>query len=301
MRPKSSVAGGANLAGGGAIALWATLALLARAASGIPPLQLTAMAFAVSALLGLGVVAAQGRLGLLRQKPLAWVHGVGGLAGYHALYFAALGLAPAAEANLINYSWPLLIVLFAAPLLGMRLRWRHGVGALLGAGGCLILLGGGVGSGQGAALGYALAFAAAITWALYSVVSRLMASVPTEAVAGFCAASAVLAWLGHLAFEVTMVPVGAEWIAILAMGAGPVGAAFFLWDIGMKRGDPRLLGTLAYATPVASTLLLCVAGYARWSLGIGLAAFLVALGGVIASRTPTAASAATPAAPSRSH
>jgi drug/metabolite transporter (DMT)-like permease len=197
----------------------------------------------------------------------------------------------------------LLIVLFAAPLLGMRLRWRHGVGTLLGACGCVLLLGGGVGGGQGAVLGYALAFAAAITWALYSVTSRLMASVPTEAVAGFCAASAILASIGHLAFESTVMPVGVEWVAILAMGAGPVGAAFFLWDIGMKRGDPRLLGTLAYATPVASTLLLCVAGYARWSAALGLAAFLVALGGVIASRATqpaTLVSDATPAEPSRS-
>ena len=301
MKAPSSATGGANLAGGGAIALWATLALLARAASKIPPLQLTAMAFAVSALLGLGVVAAQGRLSLLRQKPLVWLHGVGGLAGYHALYFAALGLAPAAEANLINYSWPLLIVLFAAPLLGMRLQWRHGLGALLGACGCLTLLGGNVGGSAGAAFGYVLAFGAAITWALYSVTSRLMASVPTEAVAGFCAASALLALVAHLAFEPTVLPDGAAWLAIVAMGAGPVGAAFFLWDIGMKRGDPRLLGTLAYATPVASTLLLCGAGYARWSFGMGLAALLVALGGVIASRGVTEVSDASPAPPTRSH
>ena len=274
----------ATLAGGGAIALWAALAPLSRAASEVAPLQLTAMAFAVSATLGLGIVAGTGRWHRLRQPPLAWAHGVGGLAGYHALYFAALGLAPAAQANLVNYSWPLLIVLFAVPLLGLRLTWTHALGSALAAAGCVLLLGGGGGPMPRAWLGYLLAAMAAVTWALYSVLSRRLGSVATEAVAGFCAAAAVLATAAHLAFEPSVMPGPRAWLAILAMGAGPVGAAFFLWDIGMKRGDPRLLGTLAYATPVASTLLLCAAGFAPWSPALGIAAGLVAAGGVVAAR-----------------
>ncbi|MDA8250780.1 MAG: EamA family transporter, partial [Rhodospirillales bacterium] len=99
----------ASLAGGGAITLWAFLGLLARAAGSVPPLQLTAMSFAIAAALGLIVLAVRGRLADVRQPPLAWAHGVGGLFGFHALYFTALALAPAAEANLINYTWPLLI------------------------------------------------------------------------------------------------------------------------------------------------------------------------------------------------
>ncbi len=244
------------------------------------------MALGVSAAAGIAVVAAQGRLGLLRQPRLAWVHGVGGLAGYHALYFAALGLAPAAEANLINYGWPLLIVLFAAPLLGMRLGYRHALGAALAAGGCILLLGrgGAVQADRAVLLGYALAMGAAVTWALYSVLSRRLHRVATEAVAGFCAVSAVLAAMAHVAFEPTIWPDRGALLAVLAMGAGPVGGAFFLWDIGMKRGDPRLLGTLAYATPVLSTLLLCFGGFAPWSFTLALAAMMVAAGGVVAAR-----------------
>ncbi len=283
----------ATIAGLGAIALWSFLALLSRAASGVPPLELTALAFAVSSMIGLGVVAASGRLSLLRQPPLAWMHGVGGLAGYHALYFAALGLAPAAEANLINYSWPLLIVLFAAPLLGLRLTFRRAMGAALGAAGTILLLSqGGSGARDGLAwLGDLLALCAAVIWALYSVLSRRLGAVPTEAVAGFCAASAVLAGGAHFAFEASVMPDRIACLAILAMGAGPVGAAFFLWDIGMKRGDPRLLGTLAYATPVASTLLLCVAGFAPWSLVLMIAAISVAVGGLLAATAGGAAPA----------
>jgi len=103
----------------------------------LPPLLLTALGFAVGGLLGLAVVAARGRLGLLRQPPLVWAHGVGGLAGYHALHFAALALAPPVEANLLNYTWPVLIVLLSGPVLGLPLglplgprrlgawRWRR--------------------------------------------------------------------------------------------------------------------------------------------------------------------------------
>jgi drug/metabolite transporter (DMT)-like permease len=277
----------ATFAGCAAIALWAFLALLTRGAADVPPLELTGLAFTVSAMLGLAVVAARGRLGALRQKPLAWAHGVGGLAGYHALYFAALDLAPPAEAGLLNYGWPLLIVLFSAPLLGLRLNRNHALGSLLSAAGCLLLLlarDSAAPRGDLAWLGDLLATAAAIVWALYSVLSRRMEAVATEAVAGFCAASAVLSTLAAVVFERPVWPGGAAWLAILALGAGPVGGAFFLWDIGMKRGDPRLLGTLAYATPVLSTLLLCLGGYAPWSPTLGLAALLVAAGGLIASR-----------------
>jgi hypothetical protein len=274
----------ATLLGSGAIALWAFLALLSKVAQGVPPFELTALAFAISALLGLTIVAARGRLGALRQPALVWAHGVGGLFGYHALYFAALAFAPAAEANLINYTWPLLLALFAGPVLGLRLTRYHAAGIVLATLGGLLLTGTGLSMPGTAPLGYALAAGAAVTWALYSVLSRRLAAVPTEAVAGFCAGSAILAGVAHLLFEPDVMPSPEAWLAIAALGIGPTGSAFFLWDIGMKQGDPRLLGTLAYATPVLSTALLCLGGYAPWTLALASAALLVAAGGVLASR-----------------
>ncbi len=242
------------------------------------------MNFAIAAALGLIVLAVRGRLADVRQPPLAWAHGVGGLFGFHALYFTALALAPAAEANLINYTWPLLIVLLAAAVLRLPLTARHLVGAALGAAGCALLLGGGARLTAAALPGYLAAAASALTWALYSVLSRRFAAVPTGALAGFCAGSAVLAALAHFAVEPTVRPDAAALAAVLAMGLGPVGGAFFLWDIGMKRGDPRLLGTLAYATPVASTLLLCAGGFAAFSTNLVASAVLVATGGLVAAR-----------------
>lgn len=274
----------ATLAGVGAIGLWSVLALLSRAAADLPPLQLTAMSFAVSAAAGLGWLALARRLGELRQPWAAWLHGVGGLFGFHALYFASLALAPPAEANLINYTWPLLLVLLSAALLGLRLTWRHLLGAGLGLAGCAALLGAGAAFRPGAALGYALAGCSALTWALYSALARRFQAVPVGAIAGFCGGTAVLATLAHLAFERGVAPGPAAWAAVLALGLGPVGAAFALWDLGMKWGDPRLLGTLAFATPVASTLLLAAAGFAPFTATLALASVLVAAGGLVAAR-----------------
>ena len=274
----------ATLAGCGAIALWSTLGLLSRAAAAIPPLQLTAMAFAVSAALGLGLLAWRRELAVLRQRPVVWLHGIFGLFGFHALYFAALAWAPPAEANLINYLWPLLIVLFSATLPGMALSRWHLAGVASAAVGCGVLLGGGSSLSAAALPGYLAAFGSAVIWAVYSVLARKLAAVPTGAVAGFCAVTALLAAASHLAFEVTVVPDTTVLVTVLALGIGPVGAAFFLWDLGMKRGDPRLLGTLAYATPVVSTLLLYAGGYAELTPAVVVAAALVALGGLLAAR-----------------
>ncbi|MCZ8146641.1 MAG: EamA family transporter [Roseomonas sp.] len=276
----------ATLAGCGALILWAFLALLSRLAAGIPPLQLTAMGFALGGTVALLVVLARGQAAALRQGALAWAHGVGGLFGYHALYFLAFALAPAVEVNLINYLWPLLIVLLAAPIRGLRLGPARLAGVGLGFVGCALLVGPGAAFPPEAMAGFAAALGCAVVWAVYSVTSgtRRLAGVPTEAVAGFCLATAALAGLLHLGFETTVMPDARQGLAVLALGLGPVGAAFFLWDVGMKRGDPRLLGTLAYAVPVVSTLLLIAAGEGEGSMRVAAATLMVAGGGIIAAR-----------------
>jgi drug/metabolite transporter (DMT)-like permease len=208
---------------------------------------------------------------------------VGGLFGYHALYFAALAFAPPIEANLLNYLWPLLIVLLSAPILGLPLGPRRLAGVALGFAGTALLIGGGARFEAGAWFGFLCAIACALVWALYSVTAKRLAAVPTEAVAGFSAASALLAVAAHLAFEASVWPDARQALAALLLGLGPVGAAFFLWDTGMKRGDPRLLGTLAYAVPVASTLLLWAAGMGALTPAVLAALLLVAGGGWLAA------------------
>jgi drug/metabolite transporter (DMT)-like permease len=278
----------ATLVGAVAIVLWSALALLATGVGEVPPFQLVAMSFAVAAALAAAKWLLRGEsiLGHLRQPPTAWLVGVGGLFLYHFLYFLALRHAPAVEVSLICYLWPLLIVIFAALLPGESLRWWHVAGALVGLLGTALLIteGGKVTFHAEYALGYGAALGCAITWAGYSTLSRRFARVPTDAVGGFCAATAVLALLCHLAWEATRWPHGAEWLAVIALGLGPVGLAFFVWDYGVKRGSLKALGGLSYATPLLSTILLIAFGRAAASATIAAAALLIVGGAVLAAR-----------------
>lgn len=271
-----------------AIGLWGMLAALSVLAGPIPPFQMVAMTFTVGATIG--IVRAQmrgvGWAGLVGWPGKVWLLGVGGLFGYHALYFAALQLAPPAEANLVNYLWPLLIVLLSAPLAGEKLGWPHLLGAFLGfAGVALLAFGRGVNFAGDHMLGYALALGCALTWSLYSVLSRRFGETPTDAIAAFCAASAVLSLVCHLAFERTVWPATpTAWLAVLALGCGPAGTAFYFWDHAVKRGDIRALGALSYATPILSTAILIACGLAEPTSTLLIAALLVTVGAVLASR-----------------
>src|SRR6478609_4366783 len=201
----------ATLIGLTAILMWSLLAVLTVATGKIPAFQLAAMTFAIGALVGsLTWIGRPDAPRALRQRPLAWIVGVGGLFGYHALYFLALRFAPPAEAGLLNYLWPLLIVLFSSLLPGERLLPHHIVGALLGLAGTVLLFAGNRGHSfaPGQVPGLIAAFVAAFVWAAYSVMSRKLSAVPTDAVAGFCLATAALAALAHGLTEVSVWPEG---------------------------------------------------------------------------------------------
>ena len=281
----------ATLFGIGAIALWSLLALLTTATTGLPPLQVLATGFGIAALVGVLVTAAKGRAGWRgwRSPPAAFLLTVVGLFGYHALYFYALKHAPAVEANLINYLWPLLVVLFAALLPGGRLRAGTLAGAVLGLAAAVLIIVAGdrAGAGGGVSSGHIAAAVAAVLWAGYSVLNRRFADVPGSAMVPACLAVAVLGAAAHLLFETTVVPTGGQWLVLVALGLGPVGAAFWLWDRGTKLGDISLLGSLSYLAPLLSTLSLVLAGQARahWSQAVAIALLLT--GAWLSVRTST--------------
>ena len=280
----------ATFVGATAVLMWGMLALLTTWTGRVPPFQLIAMSFAVATVLVAVKWAVRGEnpLAFLRQPRAAWALGVAGLFGFHFFYFMALRNAPPVEAGLIAYLWPLLIVLFSALLPGERLRWWHVAGALAGLIGTVVLVTDGSGIGGFKSeylLGYAMAGACALTWSVYSVANRRFGQVPTDTVGGFCAATAVLAALSHLMFEITVWPADlGEWLAVLGLGLLPVGAAFFTWDYGTKHGDIQVLGALAYAAPLISTVLLIAFGKGMASLSVGLGCLLIVGGAMLASK-----------------
>lgn len=275
----------ATAIGGSAILMWALLALLTIQSSPVPPLQLNAICFAIGGIIGLIWTARRG-FGVLRG--IGWkvyAFGTLGLFGYHFLYFTAFRLSPTAETGLIAYLWPLFIVLLSGLLPGERLGKLHIAGALIAFAGAGLIVMSRSGGGEGSALGMILAFGCALTWAGYSVLSRKLGDVPTESVTVFCLATAVLSGVAHLALETPAWPVGATgWLSMLALGLGPVGAAFFTWDIGMKRGDIQFLGVASYAAPLLSTLALVAAQITPLSPLIAVSALLIAGGAALAAR-----------------
>lgn len=280
-----------TLVGATAVLMWATLATLTTLSGDIPPFQLLAMSFTLATLIGLAWhrflnLWLEGGSQVKKPVPLAaWAVGLYGLFGYHFAYFMALRLAPPVEASLIAYLWPLLIVLFAALLPGERLHGYQVAGALLGFAGAALLVTRSRGLTFDAqyAAGYAFALACAVIWSSYSVLSRRLGAVPTSAVGAFCAATAGLALVCHLLFEETVWPGGWQWAAVVALGLGPVGAAFYTWDYGVKRGHIQTLGALAYAAPLLSTILLVALRLAEPSWVIAAACVLIVGGAALAS------------------
>ncbi len=266
------------------ILIWSTLAVLGSRMGHLPPFLSV----------GLALVAG-GLVGLVRVKdwkvPMGTLAiGIGGIFGYHALLFTAFRFAPAVEVNLLQYLWPLLIVVLSPLYLrGYRLAFHHVAGSILGlAGAALVITGGRLSLESANLTGYLLALGAALTWSSYSLLTKRVRPFPTGAVGGFCLASGVLS-LGLYALDVVAfgAPIPSlaaqDGVLLLLLGLGPMGAAFYTWDAALKRGDSRVIGALAYLTPLLSTLNLVLWGGKHLS-GISMGAMgLIVLGAVVGS------------------
>ncbi|MGA2548790.1 MAG: EamA family transporter [Burkholderiaceae bacterium] len=267
-----------------AIGLWASLAWFGVQLAKLPPFFVVGTALLVA---GLGSLPFWIRV---RVAPGVVVLGVYGLFGFHFLLFMALRYAPPLPANLVNYLWPLFIVVLA-PLFSTTVRSsaRHLVGAALGLIGAAFAIAGSASLASlaidpRALMGYGFALASALIWATYSLGCQRAGSgrggFPTTAVGLFCAASGTLAIACHHVLEPAITWEPRTVLLLFALGVGPMGGAFFLWDAALKRGDPRSLGSLAYLTPLLSTLLLAAAGYGQlgWTT---LVALLLIVGGAL--------------------
>lgn len=266
----------------GAIALWATLATLGLALKHVPPFLLTGLALVI------GSVPTWPLFNHWRVPVRTLAVGVYGLFGFHFLLFLALRIAPAVEANLVNYLWPLFIVVLAPVILpGMRLQPTHVLSALAGfAGAAFAILGASTGGAAGGvwSWGYLLALGSALIWGTYSLLTRRLPAFPTAAVGLFGLVSGGLSLLCHWALEPATALSGKDWLLLAVMGLGPLGAAFFLWDKALKTGDARHIGILSYITPLASTALLMVSTGRAMSWSILVAAVLIIGAAIVGTR-----------------
>ncbi len=290
----------ASLLALGAIALWGSLAPLGVALQSVPPFLLTGLGLLAGSAIGLGLCLVQTiRGGAARAQALAALRlplktlslGVYGLFGFHFLLFLALRYAPPVQANLVNYLWPLGMVLLAPVFLpGVHLRAVHVLAALMGFGGAALAILGGPAAQQGSALGgfawgYLPALASAFVWASYSLLTQRVAPFATASIGVFGLLSALLSLLCHSLLENAVALDLHAMLLIAGLGLGPLGGAFYLWDAALKRGDARQIGLLSFLTPLLSTLgLLWMRGEAV-SPSIVLAAALIVGAALLGSRT----------------
>lgn len=271
-----------NLYALGAIALWASLATLGVTLKHVPPFLLTGLALVI------GSVPAWPLARHWKVPARTLALGIYGLFGYHFLLFVALRIAPPVEANLVNYLWPLFIVVLAPLLLpGTRLTRAHVLAALAGFSGAAIAILGGGGASGAWSWGYLPALGAAFIWGSYSLWTRRVDPFPTAAIGLFGLVSGLLSLLCHALLEPAAHLSGRDLALVAVMGLGPLGAAFFLWDKALKGGDPRQIGILSYLTPLLSTTLLLVSGSALRP-SIALAAVLIIGAAVLGTRGPRA-------------
>ncbi len=264
----------ANLYALGAIALWASLASLGVSLTHVPPFLLTGVALIIGSVPAWPFVLRDPSQWRIPLRTLAL--GVYGLFAYHFLLFIALRHAPPVEANLVNYLWPLFIVVLSPVVLpGVALRLPHVLAALLGFGGAAIAIAGGRELSGTLAWGYLPALAAAFIWATYSLLTKRVATFPTTAIGLFGLVSGVLSLLCHVALEPAASLQPRDWALLVTMGLGPLGASFFLWDKALKLGDARHIGILSYITPLASTALLIVVSGRQFSASIALATVMI--------------------------
>ncbi len=280
-----------SLPAAAAVLLWSLAPTLGELARSVPPLQLTALCFAVASVMTAPVVYRKGRtpsVGIGAVSPI-WLMAPLLMVGAVGCYFWGLAHAPAGNVTLVTYVWPVLFVVATEILALGRVRTPVVVGCLLAfAGAGLLLL------SEGAALqaswaGYAAGISSGLSWVGFSLLARRQAVPLAGVLPVLCMLAALWATLVHGLTEPTLWRLaGHDALWIVLIGAGPYGLAFLLWDYALRRGPGATVGTMAYAVPVLSAAVLLVTGFAalRWQLPV--AAAMVMTGCVVASRTSAA-------------
>ncbi|MEW6026330.1 MAG: DMT family transporter [Planctomycetota bacterium] len=268
------------IAAAGAILMWSFTALLTVKLPDVPSLFLT------GATLFLG-----GLVSLPWMRAWTWnirfiLAGTVAVFFYELFLYTALRASPCIECNMINYLWPLLIVLLS-PLFDsrVRLKWFHIAGGFIGFAGAVIAIynpSGGISTVF--YWGYLLALAAAIIWAFYSLYMKRFGNISAWTMGLVCLISGTLALIGSAIAGETVRLSRADGLIIGLIGIGPLGLSFCLWNYAMRNADPRKIGTFSYLAPVLSTFWLSLGTGRALDVGLVIALILVVLGAILGRR-----------------
>lgn len=272
-----------------ALFLWASSGVLASSVINIPTFEVLSIAFSISFSITAIMLTLRGQWSKVKQPLLLWIIGMIGVYGNDALYIAAFKHAPAAQADLISYLYPIIIILLATCLPSEKFSFRYVVAGLVGFLGCYLLITSG-GSMAGFHMkyltGYCFAFLNAVAWSIYCLAARYYKNTPTEMIGMYCGCGLILSLIAHIGWEHTVIPDLHQTIALVIMGLTTQGSAYFLWDYGIKRGNFKLLSILAYGNPIIAVILLIITGKSHYSEALLVATLLISFSGALAGINP---------------
>ena len=281
------------LSGVGAILCWASLAAsVGQSLRTVPPESVLFYGLLTAGLtLGLWEVFRGGRSGWSALHWPGWraaTFGVYGIWGYHTLLVMALALAPKVEANVLNYTWSLWIVVFGSFVPGHRRSWRVLAAAWIGFSGVALVIGWPAwerGSGalelSGSRMaGLALALGAGVCWGSFTAFMRQFVPARRGNMAVFCLLSSVAALVFLLARGISPAPPWDYLPLVLYIGVVPLGVSFVLWETAAQECNVQVLGFLSFLTPVLSTVLLSFVSGEKVGFSL-LAGLTLILGGAL--------------------
>lgn len=277
---------GATAVGYSGLLMWSCYALLVSAMKGVPTFEMLTIIFLCGFIAIASRLTIRGEWYKIKQPVIVWVVGVVGILGNDFTTIAAFKAAPPVQVELINYLWPMMVVLFASFLPGERFTTKHFLSAFIGLYGAYILMThdhGLAGFHWNYLTGYILAFAGGVIWALYCLISRFYSKTPLDMLGMYFGIGAVVSFMCHWRYEVTVMPSMGQFVVLAIMALTTSGLAYFCWDFGCKNGNVKLLSILTYGNPILSAILLIIFTTAHYSNYLAIAAALVVLASVVSS------------------
>ncbi|EHD14667.1 hypothetical protein CIN_05990 [Commensalibacter intestini A911] len=268
------------------ILLWSSSSVTITSLPNMPRFQLLWFGFGEAFIIGSIILAVTGRMREMAQPFAPWFTAFCGLFLFYVFDYLGLIFSPPAKVTLLSYLWPIMLVVCIAILSKKQFHIAYFIGAVMGLIGTVCLMP----ADQDAVLnfqvilGYIFGFLSGVVWAIYSIVNRRYASVPTGMMIGVCGGIALVSMIIHFIFEPTILPTSIrDILIILYLGCGPIGIAFLAWDYATKNANISLIGSLSYLAPLLSTLWLIIAGRATATFELLFAVLLIVGGAVVAT------------------
>ncbi len=271
----------------GAVLIWSTLASVVKSVvTSIPNLEALAISSLIAFLTLFFLNLQSGRLKHLRDySARRYLHMIGlGLIGmflYSAFYYLGLSQLSSQEACILNYLWPIMLVLFSVLLLHEKLTVLKFLAMICSFVGVVVLSAGGGKVAGNHLLGVISCVAAAALYGLFCVLNKKTGYDEMISMMVIWLATAAASAGSGLVPETWVPIVGKQWIGMLWNGVMVNAMAYLFWALALKNSsNTAATANLAYLTPLLSLFVSALLLHERITLHALLALCFI-LGGIV--------------------